>query len=682
MNMHFIDWSIVAIFAMGLFGVAIYTKRYTRSVADFLAANRCAGRYLICISQGVTGTGAISFIAMFTMYYESGFTAYWWTIALWPIGLLMMLCGWIIYRYRETRVMTLAQLFEVRYSKRFRIFCGILAWLSGVINMGIFPAVTARFFMVFCGLPQHVHLFGLNISTFVLIMTIELSISLLFTFLGGMVVVAITDMLQGFFCNIAYLVIIVVLYFSFDWSQILTSLKTAPPDASMLNPFKTAHANSFNLAFFMMNIFIYIYTVRTWQGAQGYNCAAKNAHEAKMAGIIGTWRGLIQNTLILILPICAFTFLHHVDFAAKAQAVQQTISGLPAGEVRSQGMVPLALVHIMPVGIIGLFAAVMLAAAIGTDQTYLHSWGSIFVQDVILPFRKKAIDAKQHILLLKLSILLVAVFIFLFSMFFRENDHVFMYLTLSGSIYTGGAGSVLLGGLYWKRGSAAAAWSAMIIGGGLSFFGLVIQTAWPSMVPALHEWFPTSHFINSNLEKFPYDGMEISFYAVLLAILAYIGVSLWDWLVLKRPAFNMERMLHRGPYAIKGEHIDGKAVPVTGWRSILPSKEFTGTDKLLHAGLTVWTLGWFVFFVVVTMYHLIIGTTDEWWAKFWWFFVVLTVVLGTATTIWFSIGGIKDMKYMFKTLRSAVADAEDDGRVKEDDLNAKTDSGEKAISKV
>ncbi|MEN6386573.1 MAG: sodium:solute symporter [Phycisphaerales bacterium] len=682
MNMHFIDWSIVAIFAIGLFAAAIYTKQYTRSVADFLAANRCAGRYLICISQGVTGTGAISFIAMFTMYYESGFTAYWWTIALWPIGLLMMLCGWIIYRYRETRVMTLAQLFEVRYSKKFRIFCGILAWVSGVINMGIFPAVTARFFIFFCGLPQNVHILGFNVSTFVLIMTIELSIALLLTFLGGMVVVAITDLLQGIFCNIAYLIIIAVLYFSFDWSQILTSLKTAPLDASMLNPFKTTQAVSFNLKFFMMNIFIYIYTVRTWQGAQGYNCAAKNAHEAKMAGIIGTWRGLIQNTLILMLPICAFVFLHNTDFAAKAFPAQQAISSLPAGEIKDQMIVPLALTKILPVGIIGLFAAVMLAAAIGTDDTYLHSWGSIFVQDVILPFRKKALDPKQHILLLRLSILLVAVFIFLFSLFFKENDHIFMYLTLTGSIYTGGAGSVLLGGLYWKRGSTAAAWCAMIIGGGLSFLGLTIQTAWPSLTPVLLEWFPNSQFINSNFNKFPYDGMVISFYAVLSAILAYIGVSMWNWLVLKRPAFNMDRMLHRGQYAIKGEHIKGETAPVTGWRSILPSKEFTGADKMLHVSLTLWTLGWFIFFVAVTVYHLLIGTTDDWWGKFWWFFVVITVVLGTITTIWFSIGGIKDLNYMFKALRSAVIDTEDDGRVREADSKAKTDSGEKTVLKA
>jgi len=41
--------------------------------------------------------------------------------------------------------MTLAQFFEVRYSKAFRLFTGGLAFLAGIANFGIIPAVGARF---------------------------------------------------------------------------------------------------------------------------------------------------------------------------------------------------------------------------------------------------------------------------------------------------------------------------------------------------------------------------------------------------------------------------------------------------------------------------------------------------------------------------------------------------------
>ena len=198
--MHWIDWTIFVVLLIALTGLAVYAKRFNRGVADFLVANRCAGRYLLSISQGIAGIGAISFVAEFQRYYVAGFSGIWWVLVFYPISLLLALTGWVAYRYRETRVLTMAQLFEMRYSRKFRVFTGILAWVSGVINMGIFPAVTARLFIYFCGLPATFSFLGLEgISTFVTIMLIELSIALSFTFLGGMIAVMVTDFIQGMF---------------------------------------------------------------------------------------------------------------------------------------------------------------------------------------------------------------------------------------------------------------------------------------------------------------------------------------------------------------------------------------------------------------------------------------------------------------------------------------------------
>lgn len=416
MNMSWIDWTIVAVFMVGLTAMAVYTKQYVKGVSGFLVANRCAGRYLLGIAQGMSAAGAISFVAVFEMYYKTGFCASWWALMMAPIGLLIALTGWLTYRYRETRVMTLSQLFEVRYSRNFRVYCGIIAWATGVINMGIFPAVTARFFIYFCGLPKTFGLFGVEMSTFATIMIVELSIALLFTFLGGMVVVMVTDFIQGIFSYLVFLVILGVLYFQFDWSQVIESLKTAPADASMLNPFKTTKAVGFNFAFFMMQAFCVVYARNTWQGSQGYGASAKNAHEAKMSSIIGVWRGMTQALLIMMLPICVFTLMHHGDFTAQANSVQEAVSSIQletaqqTETIQNQMLVPIALTKILPVGVLGLFCTLMLAAAISTDDSYLHSWGSIFIQDVIMPFKKKAISPAKHMWLLRFSILFVALF--------------------------------------------------------------------------------------------------------------------------------------------------------------------------------------------------------------------------------------------------------------------------------
>ena len=198
---------------------------------------------MLCISQGLAAFGAISIVAQFELYYDAGFTASWWVMMRWPIAVVMAISGWVTYRYRETRVMTMAQMFEIRYSKKFRVFCGILGWVSGVINMGIFPAVTAKFFIYFCGLPPTFSLLGLEVSTFITVMLVELSLGLLFTFLGGMVVVMVTDFIQGIFCNVVFLVILVFLFFVFDWDQISSVIQMTPEGASKINPYKTSNIN-------------------------------------------------------------------------------------------------------------------------------------------------------------------------------------------------------------------------------------------------------------------------------------------------------------------------------------------------------------------------------------------------------------------------------------------------------
>ncbi len=664
MNMHWIDWVIVLVFTACLFAVALYVRRYNRGVADFLAANRCAGRYLLSISQGIATIGAISFVAVFQKYYSSGFCALWWLMMLYPLRLLFSLTGWIGYRYRETRVLTMAQFLEVRYSRRLRVFSGILAWTAGIINMGIFPAVTARLLIYFCGLPETFSLFGFDgCSMYVTIMLAELSLALVFIFLGGMIAIMVTDFLQGMFCNIAFLVLLVFLLLQFEWGTILEALQMAPENASLLNPFKTAKADGFNLSYFMMFFLFNLYSFRVWQGTQGYNAAAKSPHESKMAGIVGQWRGQLQILLLLFIPICAYTLMHHPSFAASAADVQLTLDTITDATVQKQMLVPVALTKMLPVGLMGLFATVLFAAAVTSDDTYLHSWGSIFIQDVVLPFRKKPFTPKQQIWALRVSILFVAVFIFCFSLLFRQSDYILMFMHLTGAIFIAGGGAVIIGGLYWKRGTTAAAWTAMLVGSLLAGTGLTVQTVWPNLVPVLNTWFPQSAFLAEHAEKFPYNGMQISFVAILSALTSYILVSLYGWLIVRKPAFNMNRMLHRGKYAIKGEHGEDVVLPPTGLKAILPSKEFTRMDKVIYYALLTWMLTFFAIFIGVTIYQLIWGTTDAWWIKYWSFWVVLIVIVGVITVIWFVIGGIRDARDLFRALRSADRNVLDDGRV-------------------
>ena len=73
MNLIFIDWLIIIIVLSGMIYSVSFTKGLMRSVTDFLSAGRSAGRYLICVSQGAAGLGAITIVSFLEVGYTTGF---------------------------------------------------------------------------------------------------------------------------------------------------------------------------------------------------------------------------------------------------------------------------------------------------------------------------------------------------------------------------------------------------------------------------------------------------------------------------------------------------------------------------------------------------------------------------------------------------------------------------------
>ena len=641
MNLSLIDWLIAFLSILVLFFGVRLSKKFVKSVVDFLSAGRSAGRYMITVSQGMAAIGAITIVGQWEMNYVAGFALRWWEFTMAVVLLIITVSGWVIYRFRQTRALTIAQFLEIRYSRNFRIFAGILAFISGLLNFGIFPAVSARFLIYFCGLPLSFSFAGLELSTFPLVMAAFLLISVYFVFSGGQIAVIITEFIQGVFSNFTFLIIIIFCLFFVNWEQIFQAVTTVPKDASLINPYKTSEVPDFNFWYFLINVIGVIYVKLSWQGTQGFNSSAKSAHEAKMGEVLGNLRDIPRWLFLVFIPIIAYTILHNADFSAIADGVNKTLSGVGNSAIQNQLRIPLVLSKILPVGVMGAFLAVMLMATIGTHNSYMHSWGSIFIQDIIMPFRKKTFEPKQHLRVLRLAILGVCIFIFLFSLFFPMTDYIFLYFAITAAIFVGGSGAVIIGGLYWKRGTTSAAWSALIVGSVISVVGIILQQIYPG---------------------FPINGQYFWGIAMGISSVIYILVSLLG----KKTDFDMDKMLHRGKYEIKEETVVVNKVPLKGLKILGMGKEFTKGDKIIYLSAYGWTFIWVVVFIIGTIFNLSGDVPDSSWMSFWKTFVIINLSVSFFIITWFTIGGIKDFKEMLNRLKTTVRDHNDDGTVRKE----------------
>jgi SSS family solute:Na+ symporter len=259
--------------------------------------------------------------------------------------------------------------------------------------------------------------------------------------------------------------------------------------------------------------------------------------------------------------------------------------------------------------------------------------------------------------MLRRSITGVAIFVFIFGALFPQTEFIVMWWMITMAIYVGGAGAVIIGGLYWKKGTTAAAWTALITGSGLSVGGIITRA------------------ILKN--DFPLNGMEISFYSCIIAMTLYVVVSLLTC----KEDFNMDRMLHRGKYAkvtaVLGDPRPPEPNRRRSWlaRAVGIDKNFTKADKVIAFGLLGWGLFWFVVFIVGTAWNLLpkiqffadLGLepwSEETWKKFWYVAGIgIPVFMSLLTAVWFTWGGTRDIFRLFKHLKAEVVNELDDGTV-------------------
>ena len=147
---------------------------------------------------------------------------------------------------------------------------------------------------------------------------------------------------------------------------------------------------------------------------------------------------------------------HGLYFGADGQLLAD-----PAQPNLTLQAMPLFLSQLLPVGVIGLILAGMLAAQMSTDSSYLLCWSSVLVEDVVAPLMNERLTDRGRIRLARVLMVVIGIFLLVWSLWYPLSQHLWDYLAVTAAIYFTGAIALLAGGLYWKRASTMGAYLAL-----------------------------------------------------------------------------------------------------------------------------------------------------------------------------------------------------------------------------
>ena len=338
-----------------------------------------------------------------------------------------------------------------------------------------------------------------------------------------------------------------------------------------------------------------------------------------------------------------------------------------------QLMLPVAMRELLPPVILGLFALLMVLAMLSTDDTRIYSASLTITQDVVVPLCGKPLKPEQHIRVIRLVSVGVGVFFFCGSYFMSQLDYINLFVTLMTSIWLGGCAPVMIFGLYSRFGTTAGAFTSLIAGMVMAAGGVLIQRNWADTVYPFLDANDLAVAVGNALEtlsgpfnpwivwkmdavKCPVNSYEFYFLTMIVTVVLYCAVS---YLTCKEP-FNLDRMLHRGKYAI-----DGTKKYKLHWslreffaNVIGITPEYTRGDRVI-----AWSLFGYSFvysfclaFLGVLLWNLFSPWPLEWWGHY--FFVVqlaVPLVLAAVTTVWFGVGGVRDLFRLFRDLESRTS---------------------------
>ncbi|WP_447952458.1 sodium/sugar symporter [Sphingopyxis chilensis] len=496
-----IDIIVIVIYAIGIFGLAQWVSRekagHTKDTSDYFLASKSLPWWAIGASLIAANISAEQIVGMSGSGYAIGLAiaSYEWMAAL----TLLIVGKWFLPIFLKNEIYTMPQFLEQRFGPTIRTVMAIF-WLVLYIFVNLTSILWLGSIAVtqVAGVNQDVALFGLG------------AFALVYQLRGGLKAVALTDIVQ-----------VTLLVFGGLVISYLT-LSQIGGDAGVLGGFArltTELPEKFDMILSQDNPFykdlpglsvliggMWIANLSYW----GFNqyiiqraLAAKNLGEAQKGVVFAAFLKLLM-PVIIVLPGIAAVIL--APDLAKPDQAYPTMMGL------------------LPVGLLGLVFAALVAAIIASTASKINSVATIFTLDLYAKMKgveSRAQDASQDAALTSAherqlvfvgritAVVATLLAIFTARPLLGSLDQAFQYIQEFSGFVTPGITVIFLLGLFWPRATEAGA----LVG------------AVASVLFSLIFWFPAEWGGIAAFNAVPFmDRMLIVFFASLaLAVIVSLA---------------------------------------------------------------------------------------------------------------------------------------------------------------
>jgi len=440
---HTVDWITLGLYFSILLGITWWaTKQRKESTEDYFLASRHVGWFVIGASIFASNIGAEHIVGLAGTAAKTGVAMGHYELHSW----LVLLLGWVfIPFYMRSRVFTMPEFLELRYTPNARWFLSLITLISYV--------VTKVCVNVYAGAVVFQTLLGIDFWTGALFILIFTGI---YTVLGGLRAVVYTEAVQTVVLVVGSIIVTVAGLIKLGgWGNLV-----ALAGSNHLNLFLPANHPEFpwpGMIFAPPIVGLWYWC--TDQYIVQRALAAKNEQTARRGTIFASFLKLLPFYIFILPGVMAFALSRsgQINLASADQAF------------------PTMVINLIPIGIKGVVAGGLLAALMSSLASVFNSSATLFTMDIYKKLKPDTPEKK----LVRVGRIATAVIVVSGVAWIPLMKHIsgelYHYLQSVQAYIAPPIAAVFLIGIFYKRINATGAMTSLVGGFVLGMLRLVAE---------------------------------------------------------------------------------------------------------------------------------------------------------------------------------------------------------------